>query len=411
MAEKPVFAVHVTRAPSTAAAFAEARAILKARMPGGRASLAAVFATGHHGSGGDDMDVVSAEITALRKDLGHPTLVGCVGESVIGGEEELERGAGLTVWCAHLPGERIEPVRMQFGQISEDAYAFTGWPESVPPESERPAMVLIGDPFTFPADELLKQLNLRSPFLPIIGGMASGGMERGESRLFLDDAVHENGAVGVLLSGPIEVRSVVSQGCRPVGKLFVVTKAEENVIEELGGKPAYQQMTDMLGELPADEQRLVRRSLHVGRVISENREKFGHGDFLVRNVVGVDKDSGTIAISDYVRRGTSIQFHVRDARSADADLKQLLAREKREIVPRSAAGALLFSCNGRGSRLFETPHHDIGAVRGELGKIAVGGFFAAGEIGPVGGKNFLHGFTASVALFCAGGGAAKAAAG
>ena len=392
------YAVHVSREASTESAFREARRVLKAQMPGGRAHLLAVFASGHHDA--DNVAAISAEITSLRKDLGHPTLFGCIGESVIGGGEEVERQAGLTVWCASLPGERIEAVRMRFGQVSEDAYAFTGWPDALPPESEKPTILLVADPFSFPVDELLKQINLRTPWVPIVGGMASGGSERGESRLFLDDAVHEDGAVGVVLSGPFEVRTVVSQGCRPIGEPYVVTKSEDNVIQELGGKPALAQLTEMIGTLPPDEKRLVRRSLHVGRVISENRERFAHGDFLVRNVMGVDQDAGSIAISDYVRRGMTIQFHVRDAASADSDLKRLLARERGEIRPSGAGGALLFSCNGRGRNLFPEPNHDVGAVQGELGSIPVGGFFAAGEIGPVGGKNFLPGFTASVALFC-----------
>lgn len=395
------YAVHVNREKSTEAAFAQAGKDLRARMPGGKADLVAVFATGHHGQVDEDkVAAISAAITSLRKDLGHPTLIGCVGESVIGGAEELEHETGLTVWCASLPGERIEPVRMQFGQVSEEAYAFTGWPDSLPSDAEKPTMILLADPFSFPVDELLKQINLRTPWVPIVGGMASGGTDRGESRLFLDDAVHEEGAVGVVVSGPIEVRTIVSQGCRPIGKTYVVTKAEDNVIQELGGKPALLQVTEMIGTLSPEEKRLVRRSLHVGRVISENREKFAHGDFLVRNVMGVDQDKGSIAISDYVRRGMTIQFHVRDASSADSDLKKLLARERGEIRANSAGGALLFSCNGRGTNLFSAPNHDVEAVREELGSIPVAGFFAAGEIGPVGGKNFLHGFTASVALFC-----------
>ena len=202
----------------------------------------------------------------------------------------------------------------------------------------------------------------------------------------------------VLVHGGVTIRSLVSQGCRPIGEHFVITKAERNVIQELGGVPAYQRLIEVYATLATHEQAMLRRGLHVGRVVSEYQDKFEQGDFLVRNVMGVDQESGAIVLGDYVRPGQTVQFHVRDADTADGELKQMLAAIKNTPGANPQA-ALLFTCNGRGTRLFPGPNHDAETIGEALGNVPLAGFFAAGEMGPVGGKNFLHGFTASMALF------------
>jgi len=189
----------------------------------------------------------------------------------------------------------------------------------------------------------------------------------------------------------------VSQGCRPVGRPMVIPRSKENVIEQLGGKAAMEALRDTVNELPEAERQKLANGLFLGRAVSEYREKFGRGDFLVRNVMGVDQEQGSIAVNDYVRTGQTVQFHVRDAATAGEDLSMLLCAERDKSV--RAAGGLLFSCNGRGSRMFKQPCHDIGAARKAMPTTPVAGFFAAGEFGPVGGKNFIHGHTASFALF------------
>jgi small ligand-binding sensory domain FIST len=228
--------------------------------------------------------------------------------------------------------------------------------------------------------------------------MASGVRGPGECRLLLGDAVHDHGAVGVLLGGAVGLRSVVSQGCRPIGRPFVVTKAQDNVIVQLGGRAPLAVLQELWQTLDDRDKRLFQQGLHVGRVINEYQGDFQRGDFLVRNVVGLDRTTGALAITDRVRVGQTLQFHVRDAATADEDLHALLQLDLSAAAGRPA-GALLFSCNGRGTRLFETPDHDAAALRAEAGDIPVAGFFAQGELGPVGGQNFIHGFTASVALF------------
>jgi small ligand-binding sensory domain FIST len=193
------------------------------------------------------------------------------------------------------------------------------------------------------------------------------------------------------------MRTVVSQGCRPIGKPMVVTKAERNVIYELGGRPALIQLKELFDTLPTREQRQVQQALHVGRVMSEYKDHFEQGDFLVRNVVGIDPAAGAVAITDYLRPGQTVQFHVRDEQAADGELREMLAQARHDLP--HAAGGLLFTCNGRGSRLFSDQSHDAQCIAAALGPIPLAGFFAQGEIGPIGRQNFTHGFTASVALF------------
>jgi small ligand-binding sensory domain FIST len=225
--------------------------------------------------------------------------------------------------------------------------------------------------------------------------MASAARQPGQNVLFRNDEVLEEGMVGVAIGGPVTVETIVSQGCRPIGNPMIVTRSHENVIEQLGGKPALQVLQESVNSISPADRDLLEHGLLIGRAISEYREKFTRGDFLVRNVVGVEQDSGAIAMADYIKTGQTVQFHVRDAASADEDLSLLLQNRKMA----SPTGALLFSCNGRGTRLFDHPGHDIRAVREKTSEIPAAGFFAAGELGPVGHRNFIHGHTASIALF------------
>lgn len=359
----------------------------------GPVDLAVVFFSPHHG---EDVDRWAGE---LRQRLGARCLLGCSGESIVGNEREIEQSPALSLWLARWPtAVQLEPFQLVLEQ-TPDGYSIMGLPDSVADADPKQAAILIlGDPFTFPADAFLEQVNESHKGLRVMGGMASGGRGPGECKLILNDQVPEGGAVGVILSGPIGVRSIVSQGCRPIGKHMVVTKAQENVIVELGGRPPLAHLQELWQELSPADQHLFQQGLHVGRVINEYRDQFGCGDFLVRNVLGLDRGSGALAITDHVRPGQTVQFHVRDAASADEDLHALLQKDMSE-QPRKPGAALLFTCNGRGSRLFSKPDHDAAAIRTAAGELPVAGFFAQGEIGPVGGQNFIHGFTASVVFF------------
>jgi small ligand-binding sensory domain FIST len=355
----------------------------------GPADLVIAFFSPHHAAHAQQI------ATALQTKLQPSHLLGVTGEAIVGGSREVEGEPALSVWAARLPGVDVMPFHLTFERA--EGGTFVGWPDALdsawPTDS---ALLLVADPFTFPADVLLERLGEDQPGLPVLGGMASGGAQPGENRLLLGQQVHRAGAVAVLLSGGIRVRSVVSQGCRPIGKPLVITKAQQNVILELGGKTALAQLRELFDSLPADQQRLVQQGLHVGRVINEYQAGFARGDFLIRNVMGFDPDAGAIAIGDFARVGQTVQFHVRDAQTADEDLRQLLAAASAGNRP--PAGALLFTCNGRGTRLFPEPDHDARTIRDCLGDIPLAGFFAQGEIGPIGGQNFLHGFTAAIAL-------------
>jgi len=387
----PRFAAAISQQSDPKDAAREACGLAKSQLDAAP-DLAIVFVSGH------DPDDFVALAQVLQEGLGKVCLLGCSAESLVCNDQEIEGARAVVVWLAHLPGVELLPMHLEF-ETTRDGAAIVGWPdalsETVPTDS---TLLLLAEPFSFPADALLAQMNRDRPGIPVIGGMASGAAGPGENRLLFGGSALESGAVGVLIRGRIRVRSVVSQGCRPVGRPFVVTKAKENVLLELGGLPALQQLQAMYQELSAEEQELAQNGLHVGQVINEYQEQFGRGDFLVRNVQGVDRESGAVAIGDYARVGQTIQFHVRDAATADEDLNLLLSAAK-QVSAGHCTGALVFTCNGRGSRLFDQPSHDAQAVARQWRQLPVAGFFAQGEIGPIGGKNFLHGFTASIALF------------
>jgi small ligand-binding sensory domain FIST len=356
--------------------------------------------------GGDPADLVLLFISPQHEDVQRAiidiatdrvegaTVLGCSAGGVIGGQREIEDAPAVAAWAASLPGVGVQPFRLTFQR--EGDHAIVEGLEDLPTPDEDPVVVMLADPFSFPADVLLDHLNETVTRLPIVGGMASGGLEAGRNSLYFNDEILRDGAVGAILTGGA-MTAVVSQGCRPVGKTYAVTRAEQNVLYELGGAPAMQRIEELFAESSERDQLLIRRGLHVGSAITETKAELGRGDFLIRNVVGVDRDTGAIAISDLVEVGRTVQFQVRDAESAREDLRVVLERERRSR-PANVAGALLFSCNGRGQALFGQPDHDINAMRRAFGDLPVAGFFAAGEIGPVAGKNFLHGFTASILL-------------
>jgi small ligand-binding sensory domain FIST len=258
------------------------------------------------------------------------------------------------------------------------------------------AVIGLGDPFTTPVLELMEQMDQKMCGSPLIGGMASGAPSPGSNVLLRNDQIFSDGLVGVSLSGNVAVQTVLSQGCRPIGRTLVITKAKNDVIEQLGGKPAMAALSEIVSDLAERDRRQIQAGgLLLGRAISEYRDQFGRGDFLIRGLAGADQRSGAIRVGDVVRVGQTVQFHVHDAAAAHDDLQSMLDASR--IGPAPAA-ALLFSCNGRGTRLFEQAGHDIGLAATAMPATAIAGFFAAGELGPVGGKNFIHGHTASFAL-------------
>ena len=361
------------------------------QLGAGPVDLACLFFSSHYAEHAEQL------AAAVRRELAPTLLLGCTGEGVIADVEEIESAPAATLWAARLPGSSLTPVRLSCTR-EEEGYEISGWPESLDTISEGVTFLMLADPFSTPVEEVLSYLGDRWPGSRAIGGLAGGGHEHGEHRMILNDEVSEGGVVGVAVSGPVSIRTVVSQGCRPIGERYMITRAEHNVIHELGGTPALERLQAVLEALSGDERRLAHQALHIGLVMDEHRNRFERGDFLVRNLIGADRKSGSMAVGDMVKEGQTVQFHVRDGRSASEDLHVALAadRARHEKAP---LAALMFSCCGRGRGLFGRPHHDITVLRERVGDIPIAGFFAQGEIGPVGASNFLHGYTASVAIF------------
>lgn len=383
----PQFAVALAEAADTQQGAAAALAGIRQSLSG-PIDLAMVFVTPHH------VPQLEQLAAALCEGLETELLLGCTAESVVTTRREVEETPAISLWAAQLPGADLQAMQLRF-ERTLDGGSITGWPDQTTGEWPADAsLLLLGEPYSFPVDVLTARMNEDRPGTAVIGGMASGAFTPGENRLILGRQVVSEGAVAVRLAGGVRLRSVVSQGCRPIGEPMVVTKAEANVIYELGGQPALACLQRLFRTLPVNEQRLAQQGLNLGRVVSEYQDRFEPGDFLIRNVIGVSEDEG-LAIGDYIRVGQTVQFHLRDADSASQEFHGLLAQQR---ATNPLAG-LLFTCNGRGSRLFSTPDHDAGCVAAELGEIPLAGFFAQGEIGPVAKENFLHGFTASLALF------------
>lgn len=356
-----------------------------------RPDLSLVFVARQH------IDDFAEIVASIAHQTGSRHLLACTAEAIVGGEREIEEGPAVSLWSAVLPGAEIESFHIEFEQ-TPDGPICSGLPDLAGNGREVRAVLMLGDPFSFAVDTLISRLGDELPGVPLLGGMSSGGSGPGENRLSVSGRVIEQGGVGAIIRGGAPIRSIVSQGCRPIGSTFVVTRSEQNIVFDLGGKTALERLEETYAGLSERDRLLIRQGLHLGIVMDEHKPIFSRGDFLTANVLGADRDTGAMAIGNFVRPGQTVQFHVRDAATADEDLRHLLSESLAAGMP-APAGALLFTCNGRGTRLFTEPHHDAGVIRELCGPIPVAGLFAQGELGPVGGRNFIHGFTASIALF------------
>jgi small ligand-binding sensory domain FIST len=363
-----------------------ARAAL-AGLDGRACDVALVFASGE-----GHLSAPEALLEAVHDVLSPAELVGCGAGGVLGSGVEIEHGDGVSVWACALDGE---------GSVSA-FHAFTedGEVHGVPDMADASGVVILADPFSFPADPVLRHLSSTAPGVPVVGGIASARTLGGTAALFMGpDVIEDGGAVGLRFDA-VELIPCVSQGAAPIGPELTITAAEGSVIAELAGKPALDKLREVVEGLPDDERRLLSRGLLLGIVLDANKPDYVHGDFLVRGISGADPDSGVIAVGTDVRPGQVVRVHARDAGSADRDLRESLAGRIAELNGRSPAGALVFSCNGRGTEMFGIPGHDATVVADTLSGAPTAGFFAAGEIGPVGDETFLHGFTATIAVFC-----------
>jgi small ligand-binding sensory domain FIST len=380
-----------------------------ARHPDWREALADVLARVRGQVADTDLAVLFASasyaqefselIEQARQTLRSRVLIGCSGQGVIGPSTEIEGEPALTLLALSLPDALLETHHLSQAELQQcDSVDATRDLLGVPPDDVN-AWLLLADPYTLDAERLLDVLSASYPGVPLLGGMASGDAQARRTHLFLDGQVYENGAIALAIGGPLTIRSIVSQGCNPIGRAWTITGTQEQIIKSIAGRPALEVLIETIEQLPEEERQRAQQNLLIGLAMDEYREDFGRGDFLIRNLLGADRESGAIAVSALPREGQTLQFQVRDAAAADEDLR-LLLQEKRAAPPgEELFAALLWSCNGRGQGLFGSPDHDAKAVADILGPIPLAGFFCNGEIGPVGSKNFLHGFTASIALF------------
>ncbi len=338
--------------------------------------------------------------TEFHKKIQCLHFLGCSSAGVITDTSEIENQPAISLILMKFDHVTVRPFYLTQGEISAMA-TDEEWYEyfDVYP-NEKPKFLILTDPFSIDINQLLSSFNKTYDLCPVIGGLASGGAQAGENTLILNGNFYEEGCIGLSLQGDIRVETVVSQGCRPIGESFIVTRAEGNIIYELGGRPFYKVLEEVLSKKATDRDRLLaQEAIFVGIAMDEYKHQLKTGDFLIRMVIGLDQQSGAGAIADYVKTGQTIQFHVRDAISATHELTDLMTTQVKRHPQDLPQGALVFSCNGRGKNLFNIPDHDLNIIKDHVGQLPVAGFFCAGEIGPVGGKNFAHGFTSSIALF------------
>lgn len=378
-------AAHGDLSGAARAAVAAARAELDGATP----DLACVFLCGV------DPETIAAAGAAATEDLGAAAVIGCSASGVIGPESGCELEPSVSVWAASLPDVRVRTFHLEVLR-TPDGLTVLGLPD---PEIDDAVGVLLADPWSFPVDGFVELSNEVLPGLPLVGGLAGSalGVSGRATWLCQDGETHDHGAVGVLIGGAVDVSTVVSQGCRPVGPTMVVTAADGNELLALAGTKATEKLQEVLTALDPGDRELALTGLQIGIAMDEYAEEHERGDFLIRGVAGLHPDRGSIVVGDIVEVGTTVRFQVRDADAAHDELEAVLARFRTDVG--TARGALLFSCNGRGASMFGSADHDPGVVSKELAAPAMAGFFAGGEIGPVGGRNHLHGFTASILAF------------
>jgi len=340
-----------------------------------------------------------ATLEILRVHARIPLLAGCSSTSLVVGSHEIEEATGIVLALYSLPGAELKGFRFTQTQV-EEADSATYWPleTGVDPKRTNGWLVFI-DPFHLDAESWMRSWNTAYAPLPTFGGLSSGIFSEQATQVYLNGEVFDDGGVAISVGGDVKLSGVISQGCTPIGETWTLTRVEQNLIHQIANRPAYAVLAETVQQLSAADQQKTRGNLFIGLVVNEYLEDFHRGDFLVRNLLGGDPNSGVLAVAALPRAGQTIQFHRRDAVAANEDMGELLNHAKEKIGGAAIYGGCLCCCNGRGKNLFGAPNHDAELVQKELGPLGLAGFYGNGEIGPVGEKNYLHGFTASLALF------------
>lgn len=380
--------------PILTEAISECSEAIKATAEGQALDLVITFVSPHHEESYDAVAGLLAESLAAKH------VFGCSGGGVIGNGFEIEQRPGVSITAAVLPEVNINPFHLQADRLPDLDAGPDKWETLMKVEAgQDPHFVMLADPYSFPVQDLLMGMDYAYPRATKIGGLASGASRQGGNALFLDGEVLRTGAIGLALDGNITVDTVVAQGCRPIGSPMRISKSDRNMLLELEGQTPMEVLRNMLQILSERDQELIRHSLFLGVVTDELIENPAQGDFLVRNVVGMDQSTGGLAIGEMLKEGQLVQFHLRDAETSTDDLQAVLTRYADEHRENDIPGALLFSCLGRGQYLYGKANHDTDMFRDKLGDVPLGGFFCNGEIGPVSGTTFLHGYTSSFGLF------------
>ncbi len=375
-------------------AIKECCAGVRRQLEGEAPDLAVIFVSGHHQSGYDQVvEFVQGEFPSVP-------VFGCSGGGIIGDGQEVEQRPAVSVTAASLPDVEIVQCYLENDGLPDLDAGPTSWEQIVRvTPADDPQFVMLADPFSFPVQNLLLGLDFAFSGSAKIGGLASGGQQSGGNALFLGSRTYRSGAVCLALHGNITVDTVVAQGCRPIGKTMRVTESRRNLLVQLDGQPPLTVLRDLFESLNERDRGLIRNSLFLGVVMDEFLEEPRQGDFLIRNVVGMDERSGALAVGELLKEGQLVQFHLRDAETSAEDLTAVLDRYAADNRENQIDGALLFSCLGRGQYLYGKANHDTGIFQEKLGSIPLGGFFCNGEIGPVSGTTFLHGYTSSFGIF------------
>lgn len=335
----------------------------------------------------------------LRVHARIPLLAGCSSQGLIFDGQEIEENAGLTLGLYALPDAEVKAFHFIQEEVEEaNGPGYWRLETSLEPQQTNGWLVFI-NPFTLDSEAWLQTWNEAYSPLPILGGLAGGEFNEQLTQVYLNGDVFEEGGVAIGIGGEVGLASVTSQGCTPIGETWTLTKVEQNIIHEIGNRPAYEVLAETFSQLTAEEQQKARGNLFIGLVVNEYLEEFHRGDFLIRNLLAADPRSGSIAVGALPHPGQTVQFQRRSAAAATEDMDELLTRARRELGPTTVYGGCLCSCNGRGQSLFGRPNHDAQMVQQRLGPLGLAGFFCNGEISPIGQKSFLHGYTASLALF------------
>lgn len=375
--------------------FAEDRVIEVAREAlaeiGGKVTCGFVFVSA------DYEDALPDFLELIQLHAHVPLLAGCSGTGIVGLGQEEEHATGFSLLLLYLPTTKVHAVRLpavgEEDEISAEAMrAIAGRGAR-----HEDVWIVVANPFTLPVEPWLDAWNGAFPGIPAVGGLASGG-RRGDKAFVFHERQFVEGGVAVGFSGGVQLRSLVSQGCRPVGEPFTITGAEGHLVTSLGSRPAFEALDETFGQLDASDKALAQGNLFVGLALSEYLEEFKTGDFLIRNLIGGDPQAGVLAIGALPRVGQTLQFQLRDRESADTELRHLLEEVHAQGLRPFAS--LVFSCTGRGEHLFGERNHDARVLAEILGDHPAAGFFCNGEIGPVAGRNFVHGYSAAIALFC-----------